>query len=381
MENPGGECLTHRQIFSKVSLWLILLTLIFFSRKTGRTQESEGCVSMELVPEALTWFQYLKSSDDTLTAYARYSAPSPNNWTSALPQEWNAVTQAEKDHTSPFTFQSDRQIAYVQLVNTTQGRYKCANNGNCVAPDTCSCAKGWIGFDCRVPICEQGYYEQDQLQFVKGANDDLELKVFEDFLEHSKYRLDPRGDGYSNPRYESRMERFVNRTHMIRSTEQKGGKRYLSDDSSIQGGYECSIRAVTEWEDYRSGTLFEHPNFYSWFMDQKIEADGHVYTQWQLMGWDPTYEKSSPLAMYGNSLNISGDDERLFIYTDEGYRRQGEWSRTLSNWTKGRCIIEFERVCNNEISPIDLEAHGFDESTSNSRLLVQDTDVVRYSVR
>ena len=39
------------------------------------------------------------------------------------------------------------------------------------------------------------------------------------------------------------------------------GKRYLKNDGTFQGGYSCSIRSVTEWEDYRSGYLFEHPNY------------------------------------------------------------------------------------------------------------------------
>ena len=82
----------------------------------------------------------------------------------------------------------------------TQGRYKCANNGICIAPDVCACAKGWMGFDCRVPICEQGYFEETQLSFVKGGTDDEELKIFEKFMGQSQtYHLDPANEGYSNP--------------------------------------------------------------------------------------------------------------------------------------------------------------------------------------
>ena len=35
-----------------------------------------------------------------------------------------------------------------------EGCYKCANSGNCTAPDVCTCAEGWQGFDCRTPVCE-----------------------------------------------------------------------------------------------------------------------------------------------------------------------------------------------------------------------------------
>jgi len=35
-----------------------------------------------------------------------------------------------------------------------EGCYRCSNGGNCTAPDTCTCADGWGGYDCRTPICE-----------------------------------------------------------------------------------------------------------------------------------------------------------------------------------------------------------------------------------
>lgn len=34
------------------------------------------------------------------------------------------------------------------------GCYRCPNGGNCTAPDTCTCAPGWSGYDCRTPVCE-----------------------------------------------------------------------------------------------------------------------------------------------------------------------------------------------------------------------------------
>jgi hypothetical protein len=35
-----------------------------------------------------------------------------------------------------------------------EGCYRCANGGNCTAPDFCQCAEGWTGYDCRTPVCE-----------------------------------------------------------------------------------------------------------------------------------------------------------------------------------------------------------------------------------
>jgi hypothetical protein len=35
-----------------------------------------------------------------------------------------------------------------------QGCYRCANGGNCTAPDVCKCAPGWTGYDCKTPVCE-----------------------------------------------------------------------------------------------------------------------------------------------------------------------------------------------------------------------------------
>jgi len=88
-----------------------------------------------------------------------------------------------RHHTRPWYYLVDRQVAAVELRNHTRGVYVCANGGNCSAPDTCRCAAGWSGFDCRTPICEQGYYVADQERFVAGTLLIDEVKNFDDFME------------------------------------------------------------------------------------------------------------------------------------------------------------------------------------------------------
>ena len=51
--------------------------------------------------------------------------------------------------TAPYSALPDRQVSLVHYFNVSQGVYICANGGNCTAPNTCSCAPGWAGFDCR----------------------------------------------------------------------------------------------------------------------------------------------------------------------------------------------------------------------------------------
>lgn len=43
-----------------------------------------------------------------------------------------------------------------KLASDTYPQYrKCANDGNCTHPNTCTCEKGWTGHDCTVPECAQ----------------------------------------------------------------------------------------------------------------------------------------------------------------------------------------------------------------------------------
>ena len=34
-----------------------------------------------------------------------------------------------------------------------EGCFRCANGGNCTAPDFCTCPPEWSGYDCNTPVC------------------------------------------------------------------------------------------------------------------------------------------------------------------------------------------------------------------------------------
>ena len=68
---------------------------------------------------------------------------------------------------------------------------------------------------------------------------------------------------------------------------------------TFQGGYQCSVRSVTEWERVGPPHLYqyvlEHPNYFSGYMDPKVENDGIQYSNWSGMQWPPVHEKTAPL--------------------------------------------------------------------------------------
>jgi hypothetical protein len=91
----------------------------------------------------------LETELGTTSPYARWSTIRLYGWgPSATTNPWSAPSAAA----------GDRQIARAMYASVPQGVYVCANGGNCTAPDTCTCAPGWIGFDCRIPVCTQGFY-------------------------------------------------------------------------------------------------------------------------------------------------------------------------------------------------------------------------------
>ena len=180
--------------------FLLTISLSSHRYKTGRKHQPESCMMLELGENAITHFQYLSSLDNSSTSYYRYSPAFPYDWYSIERLPWNAFDSPEPQIAHPFKHRLDRQIALAAYRNVTQGAYMCANGGQCVSPDVCSCQKGWIGFDCRVPVCEQGYYEPELGSFVQGIKSDEDLATFEPFLDPRRtYNLDSSREFSSNP--------------------------------------------------------------------------------------------------------------------------------------------------------------------------------------
>jgi len=331
--------------------------------KTGRKYKPTTCMMLELEKDAISHFQYMSSLDNSSTPHHRYSPNLPYDWYSNERLPWNAFHSPEPQFTQPYKSSQDRQVALAAYQNITQGAYMCANGGKCASPDVCSCAKGWIGFDCRVPICEQGYYEPELGAFVKNVKSDEDIATFEPFLDPRRpYDLDSSRGFSSNPDVSVWTERFLNGSTVRRNLTVTNGAQYL-DDNGSQGGYECSLRGVTQWESYRSGYVFEHPNYFSKYMDEKIEDDGSIYSHWKGMDFPPTHRKTAKLIKYGHEFTHQHNSttERSFIYTDVGHMKDGVWKVTGASWKKGNCIVEFARHCD-------------DDSGEPSVAFVQDTD-------
>lgn len=85
----------------------------------------------------------------------RYSPIHPYEWIADPRHPWSAYNDTAPGRTGPFLWEKDRQVALAEYHNVTEGRYVCANGGNCTFPEVCECATGWSGFDCRTPICSQ----------------------------------------------------------------------------------------------------------------------------------------------------------------------------------------------------------------------------------
>ena len=122
----------------------------------------DGCVMIELGEDIISPYPYLVAAENVPTENYRYTPKTPYDYLSSPRVPQNAFIEPTDSFTQPWKFTKDRQVALVEWLNTTQGVYVCANGGNCTAPDVCVCAAGWSGFDCRTPICEQGYYEHNQ---------------------------------------------------------------------------------------------------------------------------------------------------------------------------------------------------------------------------
>ena len=379
---------------------------------TGRKVLPTRCMEIELPTDYKIPYELLAGSGNT-TGYRRYAPKTPYESNPANP--WRGYLEPMDGRTGPWSYSADRQIARVDWLNMTQGFYVCANGGNCTMPDICECAPGWMGFDCRTPICSQGYFHDAQKQYVSQltqehyeANDTssaivpgpgessskMELTFFARFMGHNTYNL---SWPYSNPNYTMQFEKYVNATATERVTVNQGGRRYVAAANwtagfrieTLQGGYRCSIRSVTQWENQTY--LYDHPNFYSNHMDKKIEHDDKIYTYWENMYWPPVHAKSRVLqkifSAYVNrksegvwedsratgdvsSLNPPQEVKNItFQYTNQGWRRFGIWNRTSYVWMPGTCIMEFYRTC------ADDPSKQFDLEAQKMNVFVQDPDL------
>ena len=329
-----------------------------FRKITGRKEAPNRCMLIQLPTDYTIPYQLLLAWGNN-TNYVRYTEKSP--YLSYDGNEWRGYTELTENRTGPWTYTPDRQLALVDWLGVSQGVYVCANDGNCTAPDVCRCAPGWIGFDCRTPVCTQGYYHAEQEQYVSGEESDTELEHFEGHLGDNLVR---RNWPYSNKEYEIVIENYTDPGTVVRVVLDQGGVPYLGRNyttllKSNQGGYRCSVRAVTQWEnrDY----IFEHPNYYSRYMEMEVQRDGLIYSNWTQHLWPPTHRKSRIL------------DQKLdghkYSYTDEGWRRLGVWSRTDNDWQYGICIMEFRRNCTGDrAKELDLESR-------QRSVLTQDTDL------
>ena len=118
------------------------MNFLFWERGSKKLEE---CTMMELGVDALSPFEYLNAWDYSLTPHMRYSPNLPYDWISKERVPWNAHIEPTSNFTRPWSFEHDRQVAFVNLKTFAQGKYVCANGGKCISPDVCACAKGWIG--------------------------------------------------------------------------------------------------------------------------------------------------------------------------------------------------------------------------------------------
>lgn len=102
-----------------------------------------------------------------------------------------------------------------------------------------------------------------------------------------------------------------------------------------QGGYECSIRAWTEWEFKKCADgrcknyIFEHTNYFSRYMDDRDHYETFGVYVHRDMGWPAVHFHHAP----------------LLDNTQQGWLRDGWWDITGELWQKGKCKPEYVRVC------------------------------------
>lgn len=56
------------------------------------------------------------------------------------------------------------------------------------------------------------------------------------------------------------------------------------------------------------------------------------------------YRRSAARSVLGR-LELVDPEGNMFVYTDVGYMRDGDWSVTGEPWQRGVCIVQFNRTC------------------------------------
>ena len=95
---------------------------------TGRKAPPDDCMLLELPLNYKLPFELLLS-DNSTTGYWRFAPNTP--YTSNASNPWGGILVPEDQHTPPYIYTPDRQLAWVSWNNVSQGVYTCANGGNC----------------------------------------------------------------------------------------------------------------------------------------------------------------------------------------------------------------------------------------------------------
>ncbi len=277
---------------------------------TGRKQvPTSNCTLIELELDAATAFRY-KTEIGTFTDFWRTAPARPYGWgPSADTNPWSSPSEAFPD----------RQVAYVAYSEFNQGVYACANGGSCTAPDKCVCAPGWAGFDCRIPVCDIGYFN-------------------------------PLAPGLiTDPRY-----------------PRQGFYQFVSD------------RTVTIWESFASFNakfpeyMHEHPNYYSRFNGPQLNGDNFpvVYQQRpSLAPGDNTFEGWRRTQWWERDRVARWSKGRA-AYTIARYKRVCKQTpakafdyltRTLADWTLNTTAAYIPRVDYSSPKRIVAEGRWFED--------------------
>jgi sugar lactone lactonase YvrE len=290
-ETNGFDCLQEER---NTTLLMVDAGPVF-RNKTGLKEYPGRCFLMELLPDVIVPFQK-EDNYGGMQPHWRYPPVRTYEWDGN--NEWS----------SPGNTGIDRQLVLVEYREIVQGTYVCANSGNCTVPDTCACNNyDWGGFDCRIPMCHQGYLEPD---FHK-----------------------------------------VNPSVAMAPLVHPDGTALWKDKYPGQDTYQCSIRAYTPWEN--PNYLHRHPNYFSRYMSITKGEDDYIRyaTDRHVFLWPPD-------SLYGRSYNIS---EAIFDDTRKGWLRMGTWERVgnESVWQKGTCTIEYDRQCGiPEIQYVTVSLNG-----------------------